>query len=383
MSNIPEPRNGEPIRVYLTKSGEPRYRVILDAQPYANGKRRQVRSVHRTLSDARAHIRKHKSDRDAGKLQTLDRRNGRQTFESFAELWIAGRERTGKIRPNTAVGYRSATRRANEIFGQKAVSEVTDADIESVVASLVSRDVTQRSVEFTLFVVRAVFKEALRQKLVLTNPAEFTEASGRPSKARQALTTAEIATLRNLLSGERLFACWLLTLNGLRRSEVMGLRWSDVDLVNATLSVERGRVSVSGRNVEGRPKTKRGERTLPLPDDVLGALRELRQVQLAAFGAEQVRTGYVAVDEVGEPVRPEHWTDDWNRHCKAAGVRGVTLHAARHSSVTAMRDRGVPDHIVAAWHGHDEVTMRRAYSHAHVDALAAAGRTLAEAYSGR
>jgi integrase len=58
-------------------------------------------------------------------------------------------------------------------------------------------------------------------------------------------------------------------------------------------------------------------------------------------------------------------------------VPDVTLHEARHSSVTAMRDAGVADHVVAAWHGHDEAVMRRTYSHAQPERMAEAGEALA------
>jgi integrase len=88
------------------------------------------------------------------------------------------------------------------------------------------------------------------------------------------------------------------------------------------------------------------------------------------------------VDETGGPLRPERWTILWREHCKAAGVRAVTLHAAGHSSVTAMRDAGVADHVVAAWHGHDEYIMRKVYSHAQAEGLAAAGTALEWVFSG-
>jgi len=68
--------------------------------------------------------------------------------------------------------------------------------------------------------------------------------------------------------------------------------------------------------------------------------------------------------------------------CRAPVSDPVTLHAARRSSVTAMRDAGVPDHDVAACHGHDEVVMRRSHSHAGQDGLAAAGQTLADVLGG-
>ena len=110
------------------------------------------------------------------------------------------------------------------------------------------------------------------------------------------------------------------------------------------------------------------------------ALRALRDTQGAQYGFEQARSGYLAVDAAGVPLRPERYSDLWRALCRGAGVEPVTLHAARHSSVTAMRAVGVPDDMVARWHGHDEVVMRRTYSHP--NALAFAGQKLADVLSG-
>jgi hypothetical protein len=81
--------------------------------------------------------------------------------------------------------------------------------------------------------------------------------------------------------------------------------------------------------------------------------------------------------------RPERWSDEWRQLCRAAGVSPVTLHTARHSSVTAMRAAGVADDVVAKWHGHDETIMRRTYTHPDTDALAAAGQALADVLGGK
>jgi site-specific recombinase XerD len=77
-------------------------------------------------------------------------------------------------------------------------------------------------------------------------------------------------------------------------------------------------------------------------------------------------------------MRPEDWSRRWRALCvRTEGVReNHTLHAARHSTVTFMRNAGVPDHIVAAWHGHDKVVMRQTYSHAHIDELKHASASL-------
>jgi integrase len=76
------------------------------------------------------------------------------------------------------------------------------------------------------------------------------QPAGRQAKQLTALAPAQIRELRSHLSTDRLYGCWLLTLFGLRRSEVMGLRWSDLDLDAGTLTISRGRVLVDGKRTE-------------------------------------------------------------------------------------------------------------------------------------
>lgn len=122
-----------------------------------------------------------------------------------------------------------------------------------------------------------------------------------------------------------------------------------------------------------------GRAHLPIKDmlKVLAALRALREVQLAAFGGVQATEGYLAIDAAGQPLDPRVWTKRWVAACEPAGIAPKPLHAARHTSVTMMRDAGVPDHIVAGRHGHDESLMRGTYTHSQADELAKAGAALA------
>lgn len=142
----------------------------------------------------------------------------------------------------------------------------------------------------------------------------------------------------------------------MRRSEVLGLRWGAVDLDTDTLSVQRGRVTVGSEAVEGAPKSKRSRRDLPLPDDVVAALRALRQRQGAealALGVGWSEDRLVAVREDGKPLRPESYTDEFQRLRSRARLRRIKLHGLRNTSVSLMLDQGHPPHIVAAWHSHD------------------------------
>lgn len=189
----------------------------------------------------------------------------------------------------------------------------------------------------------------------------------------------EVGRFREAVSEHRLFACWLLSMYGMRRSEVLGLRWSAVDLDTGTLSVRRGRVAVGGEAVEGAPKSRRSRRDLPLPADVVTALRTLRQRQRAEalpLGVGWSDDRLVAVQEDGTPLRPESYTDEFQRLRSRAGLRRIKLHGLRNTSVSLMLDQGHPPHIVAAWHGHDPAVALSIYADVKADELRAVGASL-------
>ena len=352
---------------------------VVGVRDPATGKRRQVReSKFATKAEADKRLAELVDQSAKGTVPARKR----ETFATFAAAWLQARSR--RVRPVTVTCYRTAITHANAAFGALPIGDVTRRDVERLAHGMTDRGLAQRTVSITLTVVRSIFARALNDGLIARNPAADVDAVGRPPAERGALSAAELATLREHLAGDRLAACWLLTLYGLRRSEVMGLRWPDVDLAMGTLSITRGVVAdgKGKRSPETPTKTRKGTRTLPLPADVLTALRGLREHQAAEFGFEQVRTGWLAIDELGVPLRPERWSDMWRALCRAAGVEPVTLHVARHSSVTAMRDAEVSDHLVAKWHGHDENVMRGIYTHSEGDALAAAGQALADVLGG-
>jgi integrase len=192
-------------------------------------------------------------------------------------------------------------------------------------------------------------------------------------------TLAEVLQFRDSVRDHRLYACWLLSCYGLRRSEVLGLRWSAVDLGTGTLSVRRGRVAVGADAVEGLPKSRRSRRDLPLPADVTEALRALRhrqQTEAMELGLGWSDDRLVAVHEDGTPLRPESYTDEFQRLRTRAGLRRIRLHGLRNTSVSLMLDQGHPPHIVAGWHGHDPAVALSIYSDVKADELRTVGASL-------
>ena len=151
---------------------------------------------------------------------------------------------------------------------------------------------------------------------------------------------------------------WYLALSGLRRGEIAGLQWSDVDFDAGTITVARSRVELGGGPttvVESEPKTKASRRTLPLDEGLLAVLRRAsarHAHERLALGAAHADSGYVACTEAGQPYTPGALTHMWHKIAKTAGVRPIRLHDARHSCGTALHLRGVPLVVIAKWLGH-------------------------------
>jgi integrase len=172
---------------------------------------------------------------------------------------------------------------------------------------------------------------------------------------------------------------------------VLGRRWSDINLKAKTLTVRQARVLVEHKIRVEEPQSRNGHRTLPLDDALVAALTALRKRQLAdstaagtAYQAgladlDWYRGGeYVITDELGMPVHPEWYSDEFGRLLKRAGLRRITLHDSRHTTLTSMEHAGVPISIVSKWAGHyDAAFAQRTYVHASDDGLEQGRRALA------
>ena len=192
-----------------------------------------------------------------------------------------------------------------------------------------------------------------------------------PDEIRQVLKTAD---------NDRNGHLWYLALTGLRRGEIAGLRWSDIDFAAGTLTIVNNRAQAGKKVLEHAPKTLSSRRTLPLDEGLISVLRRASARyagERLSLGTAHADSGYVAVNAAGEPYNPDSLTRMWHKMTEAAGVRPIRLHDARHSCGTAMHLRGVPLAVIAKWLGHADASITaRIYAHSQDDALKLAGRTL-------
>jgi integrase len=168
--------------------------------------------------------------------------------------------------------------------------------------------------------------------------------------------------------GDSLYAAWLLlATTGMRRGEVAGLRWSDVDLEVGRVSPRRPRVVVDYEVVVSVPKTAKGRRSLALDPVTVTALRQHRTRQFEqrlAVGPRWQDSGLVFTWPDGRPIHPERFSRWFEQHARAAGLPKIRLHDVRHSYATVALAAGIPAKVVSERLGHATIAITMdTYSH--------------------
>jgi len=199
-----------------------------------------------------------------------------------------------------------------------------------------------------------VLDVAERRGLVRRNVVRLVEPPrlNRPA-APDALTVGAAREILAKVRGDRLEALFVVTLAaGLRQAEVLGLRWSEVDLDASTLRISASLDRVAGRYVLTDPKTPKSERTVALPAFAVAALREHRRRQLEArlAAGEATAEGLVFVSPAGRPINGGWLSHRWPRF----GL-SLTFHDLRHGQSSLLVALGVHPKIIAERLGHTTI----------------------------
>jgi len=364
------PRADEPIRRTVTGRGAVRFRAVVDATPPGATKRKQASKTCASLDDARAFVDQVRAEvAAAGEYAP----SPSVTVDALCEQWLTSRV---DVRAVTVEGYRGVLAPVRRHLGDRAVESITRADIGALVPWLSEhggrvstahpegRPLSARSVRASLVALGQVWDLAVSYGHATENVVRGAKA---PRQARRLGTDLEhwtsdqLIRFRDHADGHPLAAAWRLTLCGLTRADVLGLRWSDVNMDAGTVAVSQGRVQLQyggQRAYVDEPKSPQRRRTVPVElihPGTMALLRTMRAQQMrdrmAAGGAWQ-DSGLVVVDELGVPVRPERYSDAFRGLCAAAGVPTIRLHSVRHSLAFWLHHVGVAPADAAAFLGH-------------------------------
>jgi integrase len=231
-----------------------------------------------------------------------------------------------------------------------------------------------RTVRYIHTVLHRAFKDAVRWGRLHRNPADAADPPrARHDEGRSEVTAWDRVTLSGFLrrareADERWFPAWvLLATTGARRGEVLGLRWSDVDLDAGRLSVCQSLTVVQHRPIFEAPKTAKGRRAIALDPGTVDVLRAWRKQQLEErllMGEGWRDTGLVFTMPTGELVHPEAFSKVFDRRVAAWKFPHLTIHGLRHTWATLALEGGVHPRVVQERLGHSTIAVTLGtYSH--------------------
>jgi integrase len=268
----------EPIRKIKLRNGTVRYRLVVDTGYDENGKRKQITRTYDKLKDARVELSRIRHETGLGTYVQPTA----ETVNSYLDEYLKGATR-GR-RASTARNYRDAFRPVRERLGDRPLQSLTKADIEDVIDWILTSGrkrggkpgtgLSARSARLTLGRLTAALEMATLEGKLVRNVAKLVKPPEHTPRERDTWTRVEVRKFLAAASRDRLHPAWRLSLYGLRRGEVLGLRWSDIDLKEKTLTVSQARLLVEYKVRIEEPKSRNGRRTLPLDDELVDALIE-------------------------------------------------------------------------------------------------------------
>ncbi|MFM9453054.1 tyrosine-type recombinase/integrase [Streptomyces europaeiscabiei] len=245
------------------------------------------------------------------------------------------------------------------LLGAKRLESLGVADVRRFLVRL-EKESTAATAKESHRVLRSALSSACREELIARNVAKLVEP---PRTDNRELMPWSLDETLDFLAASRkdpLYAAFVLAIAmGLRRGEIIGLRWSDLDLEGRVLYVRQQTQRRRGVLYDDDPKSRR-RRVVPLPALCVAPLRWHRMRQTAArakAGEQWHESGYVFTTRTGRQVEPRNVYRSFTRVAETAGLRVIRLHDARHGTATLLTAAGVAPRVVMEILGHSQISI--------------------------
>lgn|GEM_PF-830542 len=399
-------KSGKQVKV----DGKLSWRLRWDTKDAGTGKRKnEYDTCHGSRREAEKQWIEHEAEIRAGGVNYVQ--PAKDLLADYLPKWLE--RRRADLRPTTWGSYDQMARtHVKPALGATKLADLTAATVESWVADMLAgrgpegHPVGARTAAYARTVLRIALQDAVRLGLLKDNPVDRTRPPKQAPRHVEAFTPQQAMILFERAASTRFRSLFEFAFyTGMRRGEILALRWDDVNMDGAMLVVRRSRVKVGGkrRGQEQAPKTAAGERAVALPGLAVDALRRQWAAQAKdklKAGPEYNDQGFVFATMLGNPLGPDDISRDFRRlrdsapcpgcgrhtspdksakgshspmthyRCRchkewdATGLPQLPFHALRHSAATIQIASGVPVEVVSKRLGHRRIsTTLDTYGH--------------------
>ncbi len=315
-------------------------------------------------------------------------KSGQYTVGQWMDVWFENYAKI-KVRPSSHATYKGYI--ANHIkpnIGNVPLEKLTTLQVQSLYKKLLSggrverkeskkkpKGLSVKTVRNIHQVLSSAMDFAKSQKLIAVNPTEGCALPKLEHREMKTLTADQLEAFLQEAKRSGVYEMYYLELaTGLRRGELLGLKWEDVDLKSGTIRVRRQVARINGEVVEAPLKTKNSYRTLSIGADTVGILRERKR---------KADSDYVFPSPIGGPISPDSVLNMLHRVLKRAGLPKVRFHDLRHTFATLALQNGVDVKTVSGMLGHYSAGFTLdTYAHVTTQAQREAAKTMSSLLSG-
>lgn len=324
----------------------------------AGGIRKRVRLYGNTRDDAHKRLTELKAKQHQGVLAP----DKSWKLADYLDYWLAAHVKPTK-RPKTYEQYETAVRLyLKPRLGSLPLTRLTVANVQTALNDMITFGGSVRKAQIVRTTLSAALTRAMREDLLMRNVARLVELK---DGEKEEIEPWSLEEARQFLAAARehvLYPAFLMPLlYSMRRGEVLGLRWNDINFASGTIQVRQQLQRVGRELLVGPVKTNSGRRDLLLLDELRVALLEYSTYrQSVSRGSDLAFT-----TGAGTPIEPRNFVRAWWRLCEKAGVRVIRFHDQRHTTSTLLAELGVQPKVAQKILGHASVaTTMNIYTHA-------------------
>lgn len=291
----------------------------------------------------------------------------------YIQNWIERNK--NNIQPTTYDGYVHMLKKHIYPYFKAIKLKVIDVKalhLETYYNEKINSGLSPKTVRHHHRLISPVLQDALKNELIKFNPASVAKVPKVKQKEMEYYTIDELKQLLTVSKGTTLeVPIYFAVMFGLRRSEIIGLCWKDVDFDNKTLTICR---KVTRNKVDGKwvdvvseeMKTETSKQTYPLNDDNIAYLEAVKEKQDHYIRTTQEYKEFICVNEIGERIKLDYFTSKFEKILKQNNLQHIRLHDLRHSCLTALVANGIPMKVVQQYARHANYTTT-ANIYTHVD----------------
>ncbi len=294
-----------------------------------------------------------------------------ETVETYLRYWLE--IHSAKIKETTAISYRTNIKSCLPHIGHVKLTKLTGEHLQKMYTTL-SKDHKASTLHVLHTVLKAAFKDAIRWRRLTRNPCDVADAPTAQHEERPILNADQCKQLLKAAQGTDIECFLIMALTtGMRRGEMLALRWADIDMEQKFLSIQRTASFLNSTTtgkygvVETSPKTQASKRFIRLTDFLLSTLKAHKKKQLEMrlqAGQRWANKDLVFCNNQGEHFAVHLLTAHYRKLLKDCGLPHLHIHDLRHCAATLLASMSVPAKVIQEILGHSSIIVtQNLYGH--------------------